>query len=149
MLKEQGFEDFGRVGSLKKIHKSLIGYTFSSSNNKKTADKEALKDLEAMKEEIQTKYAGRNLPHAVYEEFQNIQSSIDEIRNEKITNRIQKLTSKRVIGATCASTGFEVMKNMSFKIVLLDECSQMLEPSSLLPISKFNCRKLLAVGDPL
>ena len=69
MLKEQGFEDFGRVGSLKKIHKSLIGYTFSSSNNKKTADREALKDLEAMKEEITMKYAGRNLPHGVYEEF--------------------------------------------------------------------------------
>jgi superfamily I DNA and/or RNA helicase len=38
---------------------------------------------------------------------------------------------------------------MQFKIIVLDECSQMLEPQSLLPISKFNCRKLLAVGDPL
>lgn len=57
--------------------------------------------------------------------------------------------SKRVIGATCAATGFEVMKNMQFKIVILDECSQMLEPQSLLPISRFNCRKLIAVGDPL
>ena len=56
MLKEQGFENFGRVGSLKKIHKSLIGYTYSSSNNKKTADKEALKDLENMKMEIESKY---------------------------------------------------------------------------------------------
>jgi superfamily I DNA and/or RNA helicase len=41
------------------------------------------------------------------------------------------------------------MKQMQFKIIVLDECSQMLEPQSLLPISKFNCRKLLAVGDPL
>jgi len=46
MLLEQGFENFGRVGSLKKINKSLIKYTFSSSNNKKASDKEALKDLE-------------------------------------------------------------------------------------------------------
>jgi hypothetical protein len=30
---------------------------------------------------------------------------------------------KRVIGATCAATGFEVMKNMQFKVVILDECS--------------------------
>lgn len=64
-------------------------------------------------------------------------------------SRIDRLKSKRVIGATCASTWFEVMKSMQFKIVILDECSQMLEPQSLLPISKFNCRKLLAVGDPL
>jgi len=63
--------------------------------------------------------------------------------------RIQKLLSKRVIGATCASTNFQIMKQMQFKIIVLDECSQMLEPQSLLPISKFNCRKLLAVGDPL
>lgn len=85
----------------------------------------------------------------MYEEYKNIQESIQEIKNEKIQSRIQRLASKRVIGATCASTGFEVMKNMQFKIVILDECSQMLEPQSLLPISKFNCRKLLAVGDPL
>ena len=59
------------------------------------------------------------------------------------------MQSKRVIGATCAATGFECMKNMQFKVVILDECSQMLEPQSLLPISRFNCRKLIAVGDPL
>lgn len=41
------------------------------------------------------------------------------------------------------------MQGLQFKIVILDECSQMLEPQSLLPISKFNCRKLIAVGDPL
>lgn len=41
---------------------------------------------------------------------------------------MEALMSKRVIGATCAATGFEVMKNMQFKIVILDECSQMLEP---------------------
>ena len=52
-LKDQGFDDFGRVGSLKKINKQLIGNTFSSSANKKAPDKEALKDLEAMKAEIE------------------------------------------------------------------------------------------------
>jgi len=62
---------------------------------------------------------------------------------------MEKLMSKRVVGATCASTRFEIMRTMQFKIVILDECSQMLEPQSLLPISRFNCRKLLAVGDPL
>ena len=137
------------MGSLKKIHKSLIKYTFSSSSNKKTADKEALRDLQAMKEEIEQKYPRGEFPHSVYEEYRNVLASMEEIRNDKMMTRIQKLTSKRVIGATCASTRFEVMKQMQFKIVILDECSQMLEPQSLLPISKFNCRKLLAVGDPL
>jgi len=66
-----------------------------------------------------------------------------------LQSRIDSLASKRVVGATCAATEFEIMKNLQFKIVILDECSQMLEPQSLLPISKFNCRKLIAVGDPL
>ena len=56
MLKEQGFEDFGRVGSIKKIHKLLLKYTFSSSGNKKNQDKETLKELENMKWEIESKY---------------------------------------------------------------------------------------------
>ena len=124
-LKEQGFEDFGRVGSIKKINKALLGHTFSSSNNKKTADKESIKHLEEMKKEIEWKYMqrGGQMPHNVFEEYQNINTSIEEIRNEKVQNRVNKLTSKRVIGATCASTSFEVMKKMQFKIVILDECS--------------------------
>ncbi|CDW90096.1 UNKNOWN [Stylonychia lemnae] len=120
MLKNSGYEDFARVGSLKKINKHLLRYTHHSASNKKQADKEALKELEAMIEEIKASVPPGEI-----------------------------LKQKRVVGATCASTGFEVMKNMQFKIVILDECSQMLEPQSLLPISRFNCRKLIAVGDPL
>lgn len=110
MLLEQGFENFGRVGSLKKINKSLIKYTFSSSNNKKASDKEALKDLEQMKSEIETSYRGQDLPFNVSEEYKSILCSIEEIKNGQMQTRIQKLLSKRVIGATCASTNFQIMK---------------------------------------
>ena len=34
------------------------------------------------------------------------------------------------------------------QVVLLDECSQMTEPMSLLPVARFNCSKLVVVGDP-
>ena len=34
------------------------------------------------------------------------------------------------------------------QVVLLDECSQMTEPMSLLPVARFNCSKLVLVGDP-
>jgi hypothetical protein len=37
--------------------------------------------------------------------------------------RIDALNTRRVVGATCAATGFDVMKKMQFKIVILDECS--------------------------
>ena len=35
-----------------------------------------------------------------------------------------------------------------FPIVLLDESSQMIEPSSLVPLARFHCQRLIAVGDP-
>lgn len=34
------------------------------------------------------------------------------------------------------------------QLVIIDECSQMTEPASLLPVSKFACEKLVLVGDP-
>ena len=34
------------------------------------------------------------------------------------------------------------------QVVLLDESSQMTEPVSLLPMAKFQCEKLVLVGDP-
>ena len=51
-LKDQGFKDFARVGSLKKIDKQLLPYTHTSSSNKKKADKDALKELKNMMDEI-------------------------------------------------------------------------------------------------
>eukprot|EP00347_Sterkiella_histriomuscorum_P015353 403357339 len=150
MLKNSEFEDFARVGSLKKINKHLLKYTHHSASNKKQADKEAIRELEAMMEEIRSSInPNGKMNQNQYEELMNIQESINHIRSQTIQQRIELLMQKRVVGATCASTGFEVMKNMQFKIVILDECSQMLEPQSLLPISRFNCRKLIAVGDPL
>ena len=52
-LKEQGFTDFVRVGSLKKIHKQLLPFTHTSTSNKKKADKDALRELTAMLKELE------------------------------------------------------------------------------------------------
>jgi hypothetical protein len=54
MLKNSEFIDFARVGSLKKINKQLLSYTHHSSSNKKQADKDALRELEAMMDEIKS-----------------------------------------------------------------------------------------------
>jgi len=85
----------------------------------------------------------RSITREQYEEMEAIKSSMKQIQGQTVKERIEKLNQRRVIGATCAATGFDVMKDMNFKIVILDECSQMLEPQSLLPIAKFNCRKLV------
>jgi hypothetical protein len=44
--------------------------------------------------------------------MQAINESIRQIKEKSAQDRVESLMSKRVIGATCAATGFEVMKNM-------------------------------------
>jgi len=42
------------------------------------------------------------------------------------------------------SSVFKVLEGMAFPIVILDECSQLTEPISLLPISRFSCQQLVS-----
>jgi len=46
-----------------------------------------------------------------------------------------------------AST-FKSLERATFPIIILDECSQLMEPTSLIPISRFGCQQLMLVGDP-
>jgi hypothetical protein len=48
LLLEQGFQDFARIGSLKKISKPILRYTHYSASNKKASDKDAIHELESM-----------------------------------------------------------------------------------------------------
>ena len=62
--------------------------------------------------------------------------------------RARALSKVRVVGTTTASCGNAALEGMNFDVVVLDECSQMTEPSSMLAMSRFGCRALVAVGDP-
>ncbi len=75
----------------------------------------------------------------------SIQSAIDDLRT---ANRAKKLAGMRVVGATLASAGSSALDKQRFPLVFLDECSQIIEPSSLLAVGRFHCERLLAVGDP-
>ena len=45
MLLSSGFTDFARVGSLKKINRTLLPFTHCNATSDKKADNEALKEL--------------------------------------------------------------------------------------------------------
>jgi superfamily I DNA and/or RNA helicase len=61
---------------------------------------------------------------------------------------IDTLLKRRVFGSTCAACTFPILSTCQFRIVILDESSQLLEPVALLPVARFNSSHLLAVGDP-
>ncbi|KAJ7327032.1 hypothetical protein JRQ81_016791 [Phrynocephalus forsythii] len=129
-LLDLGFEEFIRVGSIRKIAKPILPYSLHAGSG---SENEQLKDLLAlMKEDLtpaEKVYVRKTIEH------------------HKLGTNKALLQQMRVVGATCAACPFPCMKNLKFPIVILDECSQMTEPASLLPIARFGCEKLILVGD--
>lgn len=124
------FKDFVRVGSVKKIAKSILPYTASAHSKSATGE---IKELNEM-------LADSDLTD---EERENIIESIARV------SKGDKLESFFVIGVTCAACEFEVFDEISCSLLILDEASQMTEPMSLVPITRFVCERALLVGDPL
>ena len=81
-------------------------------------------------------------------ELAELEAVLREMSAEKGLERKRRLLSKRVVAVTCAASSFDVLTGCEFPLVLLDECSQMIEPASLLPMQRFRCQRLIAVGDP-
>nr|XP_054773282.1 protein ZGRF1-like [Lytechinus pictus] len=129
-LLELGFEDFIRVGSLRKIAKPVLPYSVHASDK----ENQEMKELQEMLKGDLTQ-----------SEKQLVRRSIERQRLGKNKEMLSKV---KVIGVTCAACSFPCIKNLKFPVVLLDECSQMTEPSSLLPMARFGCEKLVLVGDP-
>lgn len=84
-LKDQGFSDFARVGSLKKIDKQLLPFTHTSNSNKKKADTDALKELKNMLKEIEVQCGpSGNMSKAQFEEAKSIKDCIEQINDKSL-----------------------------------------------------------------
>ncbi|XP_070545124.1 uncharacterized protein [Ptychodera flava] len=129
-LLDLGLEDFVRVGSLKKIAKPVLPYSVHAAGS----DSQELKGLQEMLRDDLTP------SEKVY-----VRKSIEKHR---LGHNKAKLSNVKVVGVTCAACDFPCMQKLKFPVVLLDECSQMTEPTSLLPMARFECEKLVLVGDP-
>lgn len=132
-LVDLGFEDFVRVGSQQKIAKDILPYTISidKSNNA------MIKELKLMlKEDLDEK------------EMNGVKRRLHDLQTGNQKEKENLMDQYRVTGVTCAASSFEILQKCTFSIIIQDESSQCIEPLSMLPISKFKCQKLIAVGDP-
>ncbi|EGG21926.1 prematurely terminated mRNA decay factor-like protein [Cavenderia fasciculata] len=140
-LLEYRYKDFYRIGSVKRIAKPIIRYTIHSGaggSGISTSDDDMLKEIRSMLK-TETDEKSRKL----------LELEIEDIDSGRYINRQKGLAASRVIGTTCASSTSSMLADMTFPIVFLDECSQITEPLSLLPLCKSRCERLVAVGDPL
>uniref|UniRef100_A0A2K6SU80 5'-3' DNA helicase ZGRF1 n=1 Tax=Saimiri boliviensis boliviensis TaxID=39432 RepID=A0A2K6SU80_SAIBB len=126
-----GFENFVRVGSVRKIAKPILPYSLHAGSENES---EQLKELHALMKEDLTP------TERIY-----VRKSIEQ---HKLGTNRTLLKQVQVVGVTCAACPFPCMNDLKFPVVVLDECSQITEPASLLPIARFECEKLILVGDP-
>ncbi|XP_059682907.1 protein ZGRF1 [Gavia stellata] len=130
-LLDLGFEDFIRVGSIRKITKAILPHSLHAGSGN---ENEQLKELLALMKEDLTPV------EKIY-----VRKSIEQ---HKLGTNKTMLQQVKVVGVTCAACPFPCLNTLQFPVVMLDECSQMTEPASLLPIARFQCEKLVLVGDP-
>ena len=60
--------------------------------------------------------------------------------------KLQALQNAQVVCCTCIGSGADILDNMSFEKVLVDEATQATEPAVLVPLTR-SCRQLVLVGD--
>eukprot|EP00698_Gefionella_okellyi_P025136 TRINITY_DN908_c0_g1_i13.p1 TRINITY_DN908_c0_g1~~TRINITY_DN908_c0_g1_i13.p1 ORF type:complete len:1112 (-),score=206.45 TRINITY_DN908_c0_g1_i13:2216-5551(-) len=128
--------NFVRVGSLKKIAKSVLPFVISARKSANKSDE--LKELQEMLQ-------SEDMPP---DERAAVQRAIDDVNTGRAKARERQLKTTRVVGVTCAASRFPILDGNTFPIVILDEASQMVEPMSLFPLRRFSCSRLVAVGDP-
>ena len=142
-LLHRGYSFFVRVGSARKIAANVLRHTVHSSHGSRGVEeshRQAKADVDA-----KLKAA---VAHGAEEEVRSLRETLAEMERERGQERKRRLMAMRVVGVTCAASTFEVLDGSTFPIVLLDEASQMIEPASLVPLTRFHCQRLIAVGDP-
>jgi len=132
-LVQEGFTSLIRVGSRKKIAKELFPFTLHGLGS----DEDDVLELKDMLRMARTKA-----------EADSIREEIRIVSEGQLGRRRELIETVRVVGATCAACTFPVLQGCKFRLCILDECSQMVEPLSLLALGKFGCERAILVGDP-
>ena len=125
-----------RVGSLQRISRRVLPH---STHGKLDASGES-----AVRKELEHALHG-----APSDGRAGLLGAMQELDAGRMRARARAVQQYAVVGATCAATGLPVFAGSSFDVCLLDECSQITEPASLLPLARLSCARLLAVGDPM
>ncbi|KAI8320667.1 P-loop containing nucleoside triphosphate hydrolase protein [Martensiomyces pterosporus] len=130
-LLKQGYDQFLRIGNLKRISKEILPYVCRSSSSAT----EDIKELEAMLAETMDE-----------KEQEAIEVAMQRLRQQRIKDAID---AAFVVGATCLSSATAALRSTRFPVVILDEACQIVEPMALIALASAGCRRLVLVGDPL
>jgi hypothetical protein len=143
LLQELGeAELFLRVGSLRKIARPILCRSVHRARDDTDEGKNQEDAVRNLKEMIASE---RNLTSA---RRAALEAELAAVHSGAARARLNALASVRIVGVTCAASTFAVLSQSTFPFVLLDECSQQMEPQSLTVLSRFGARRAALVGDP-
>ena len=134
-LATHGFHSICRIGAIRKIAKPLLQYTVYRD------DKDVAESIDALSQSLVTECLTGG-------EVEMVQQEIAYLKSGRPLRRKEFLQSARVVAATVIAAQLPILDGCQFPVLLLDEASQMTEPLSLLPITRFRCQRLVSVGDP-
>jgi len=137
-LLESGCSDFLRVGPLRRIDRKLLSHSLHASESKTHAN--AAAELKDMLREGEGKMSPTE-EAALREELAAMAAGAERKRKKM-------LKTVPIVGVTCCSSLLPVLEDFSFDIVILDECSQIIEPLAMTPILRAKAKYLVAAGDP-
>lgn len=66
--------------------------------------------------------------------------------SDHLFDMVKGVADFQIVVTTCSSAGHPALKHISFPLVLIDECTQSVEPMSLVPLSH-GCRRAVLIGD--
>ena len=132
-LLDNGFTDFVRAGSLRRIALRVLPYAVGSKSGAKGSDERDLKALLATAATPAARAA--------------VERELAALAAGRMAARARRLSTCRVVAVTTASCTQERLSSLKFDIVLIDEACQLNEPSALLPVVRFGARCCILVGD--
>ena len=82
-------------------------------------------------------------------EKKRVEEGKDKVKSPFPDKKIVKsiLNAAQVVATTCTSAGDPNLKGTKFPFVIIDEATQVTEPTSLIPLV-YGCQQLVLIGDP-
>jgi glutamine amidotransferase PdxT len=77
-----------------------------------------------------------------------VSAQVGDVQQDvKLLSKAQKRVKEaKVVFTTCSGAGLGSLRSLDFDIVVIDEASQVTEPTSLIPLVK-GCKRAVLVGD--
>lgn len=131
-----------RIGKPANIHRDLWECSLDSLLERDTRVVEKRDNFKKAVEKLAQPKRGKaiGLAHRDYSK------SLGQLKQMEMTVTKEILDKYPIVLSTCVGAGEEVLKNISFQVVAIDEATQSHEPGVLIPITK-GCEQLILAGD--